>query len=131
MAEGTYEYECNRAELLGIAPPNHVQWQETEKVRREKEHAEELAVRTIFSIFFSLFYCLILLLLFNLICLKELDIQDEEITQNTGKMDEINNILSMTQMRLNKFKVRLNGSELNEFPSFLHVRNLCQLKEIK
>lgn len=44
MAEGTYEFECNRAELLGTAPPSYEDWQEAEKVRREKEQAEEMTV---------------------------------------------------------------------------------------
>lgn len=44
MAEGTYEYECSRAELLGIAPPKYEDWQESEKVRRENEEAEEMRV---------------------------------------------------------------------------------------
>lgn len=36
---------------------------------------------------------------------QEIDIQDEKINEGTSKMEEITNILSMTQMRLNKFKV--------------------------
>lgn len=44
MAEGTYEYECKRAELLGIAPPNRVDWEEAERVRKENEQAEQLTV---------------------------------------------------------------------------------------
>lgn len=44
MAEGTYEYECSRAELLGIAPPNYEDWQEAEKVRLEQQQLEELTV---------------------------------------------------------------------------------------
>ncbi|XP_055326514.1 uncharacterized protein LOC129580273 [Sitodiplosis mosellana] len=77
MAEGTYEYECNRAELLGIDPPNRVDWEEAERVRRENKQAEELT---------------------------EIDIQNERTNEGTSKMDEITNILSITQMRLNKFK---------------------------
>lgn len=38
-------------------------------------------------------------------CTQEIDIQDENINEGTSKMEEITNILSMTQMRLNKFKV--------------------------
>lgn len=44
MAEGTYEYECNRAELLGIEAPNQVDWEEAERVRKENELAEEMTV---------------------------------------------------------------------------------------
>lgn len=44
MAERSYEYECQRAELLGIEPPNRVDWEEAERVRREQEQAEEMTV---------------------------------------------------------------------------------------
>ena len=40
--------------------------------------------------------------------LQEVDIQTEKINEGTSKMDEITNILSITQMRLNKFKVRVS-----------------------
>lgn len=38
MAEGTYEYECMRAELLGIEKPNQ---EEFEKVRAERLKQEQ------------------------------------------------------------------------------------------
>lgn len=44
MAEGTYEYECERAELLGIDPPNRTNWEEAERVRKENELAQQLTV---------------------------------------------------------------------------------------
>lgn len=44
MAEGTYEAELNRAELLGIEPPNKVDWEEADRVRRDSQLAEEMAV---------------------------------------------------------------------------------------
>lgn len=40
MAEGSYEYECERAELLGIDPPSRVDWEESYKARKEAEDAE-------------------------------------------------------------------------------------------
>lgn len=43
MAEGTYENECERAELLGVEQPNREEW-ESERVRRENELAEQMAV---------------------------------------------------------------------------------------
>lgn len=43
-------------------------------------------------------------------CTQEIDIQDENINEGTSKMEEITNILSMTQMRLNKFKVSFQFS---------------------
>lgn len=42
MAEGSYEYECNRAELLGIEPPNRADFEAAFKVRQE-EIENELA----------------------------------------------------------------------------------------
>lgn len=44
MAEGTYEYECERAELLGVNPPNQTEWEEAERVRKESELAEQMTV---------------------------------------------------------------------------------------
>lgn len=119
MAEGTYEYECSRAELLGIAPPKYEDWQESERVKRENEQAEEMRVSPNIpyshshkpytdSLPFSI--------------TQELDIQEEKLTQNTGKMDEINNILSMTQLRLNKFKV-------HDMDTHLMVQQLQQITQ--
>lgn len=44
MAEGTYEYECERAELLGVEPPNRTDWEESERARKENELAEQMTV---------------------------------------------------------------------------------------
>lgn len=44
MAEGTYEYECERAELLGINPPNRADWEEADRVRKESELAQQMTV---------------------------------------------------------------------------------------
>ncbi|XP_031635916.1 uncharacterized protein LOC116348874 [Contarinia nasturtii] len=98
MAEGTYENECNRAELLGINPPNRDDWEEANRVRKENELAEQMT---------------------------EIDIQNEKQNEGTSKMDEITNILSITQMRLNKFKkvcgsltnlLKIKGGEGGETP---------------
>lgn len=98
MAEGTYENECNRAELLGLNPPDRIEWEEAERVRKENEQTEQLAVGVARNRFFACFSNLSFIF-------QEIDNQDEKLTENSGKMDEINSILSMTQMRLNKFKV--------------------------
>lgn len=46
MAEGTYEYECNRAELLGISPPDRETFEAADRARLETmKRNEELAVR--------------------------------------------------------------------------------------
>lgn len=51
MAQGTYEAECERAELLGVDPPNRDMWEESERVRKENELAEQLTVVFFFSFF--------------------------------------------------------------------------------
>lgn len=39
--EGTYEYECMRAELLGISKPTLQEFEESQKLRDENEKKEE------------------------------------------------------------------------------------------
>lgn len=80
--EGTYEYELERAELLGIEPISRDLWEEQEKARKEVEKEQEQTEVA-----------------------KELENEDEKLKGASGKMDELNNILSATQQRLNKFKV--------------------------
>lgn len=41
MAEGTYEYECMRAELLGIDKPDYDEFMKNQKERQQKEVKEE------------------------------------------------------------------------------------------
>lgn len=82
MAEGTYEYECMRAELLGVAKPNREEFEEKMRLRREAEQEEQLVEQ-----------------------LSEVDLHDEQMQGTSGKMDELNSILSITQQRINKFKV--------------------------
>ncbi|EAT48560.1 AAEL000455-PA [Aedes aegypti] len=81
MAEGTYEYECMRAELLGIDKPNREEFEEKMRLQKETEQEEQLTEQ-----------------------MKEVDLQDEQMQGAAGKMDELNNILSITQQRINKFK---------------------------
>lgn len=80
--EGTYEYELERAELLGVEPPNREAWEEKEKLRKEAEVEQEQAEIA-----------------------TELEAEDEKLKGGHGKMDELNSILSATQLKLNKFKV--------------------------
>lgn len=42
MAEGTYEYECNRAELLGIDPPDKATFVAAQLERLEEEKQKEM-----------------------------------------------------------------------------------------
>lgn len=80
--EGTYEYELERAELLGVEAPSKEQWEKQQDARREVEQENEQAEIA-----------------------QGLEIEDEMIKNNHGKMDELNSILSATQMKINKFKV--------------------------
>uniref|UniRef100_A0A182K087 t-SNARE coiled-coil homology domain-containing protein n=1 Tax=Anopheles christyi TaxID=43041 RepID=A0A182K087_9DIPT len=82
MAEGTYEYECMRAELLGLAHPSREEFEEKQKLRQETEVEEQLTEQ-----------------------LKEVDLQEESMQGTSGKMDELNSILTATQQKINKFKV--------------------------
>uniref|UniRef100_A0A182NZA4 t-SNARE coiled-coil homology domain-containing protein n=1 Tax=Anopheles dirus TaxID=7168 RepID=A0A182NZA4_9DIPT len=82
MAEGTYEYECMRAELLGLAHPSREEFEEKMKLRQEVEVEEQLTEQ-----------------------LKEVDLQEESVQGTSGKMDELTNILTATQQKINKFKV--------------------------
>lgn len=81
--EGTYEYELERAELLGIEPPDRVKWEEQNKARLEAQVEEEQTEIA-----------------------RELEGEDETIKGTQGKMDELNSILSATQLKINKFKVK-------------------------
>lgn len=40
MAEGSYEYECNRAELLGIDPPTRADFEAAYQLRQEEIEKE-------------------------------------------------------------------------------------------
>lgn len=42
MAEGTYEYELQRAELLGIEPPNKDDFEAVMREKQEEENARLL-----------------------------------------------------------------------------------------
>lgn len=43
--------------------------------------------------------------------MQELDAQDEKLQTGSGKLDDLNQILNITQMKLNKFKVSAFGME--------------------
>ncbi|XP_037937790.1 uncharacterized protein LOC119672714 [Teleopsis dalmanni] len=92
MAEGTYEYECMRAELLGIDKPNQEEFEKQRTERLKQEQEEQDAAEA------------------------ELLTQQEEGLKNTGgKLDELNSILSSTQQKINRFKQSACGSLSNIF----------------
>lgn len=80
--EGTYEYELERAELLGIEPISKDKWEEQNKERLEAEVEQEQSEIA-----------------------QKLESEDETLKGAHGKMGELNSILSATQQKLNKFKV--------------------------
>ncbi|XP_055640307.1 uncharacterized protein LOC129777818 [Toxorhynchites rutilus septentrionalis] len=82
MAEGTYEYECMRAELLGVEKPSREDFEQKMRLQEEAGQEELISEQ-----------------------MREVDLQDEQMQGASGKMDELNNILSITQQRINKFKV--------------------------
>lgn len=56
MAEGTYEYECERAELLGIEKPDRKTWEKSQKERFEQMQEEQEIAEDAVSL--NLFVCL-------------------------------------------------------------------------
>ncbi|XP_053948966.1 uncharacterized protein LOC128857294 [Anastrepha ludens] len=92
MAEGTYEYECMRAELLGIEKPNEEEFEKVraERLRREQEEQETAEAAL-------------------------LEQQEDQMRNVGGRLDELNTILSSTQQKLNRFKQTACGSLSNIF----------------
>lgn len=81
MAEGTYEYEVERAELLGVTPPDRASWEAAQAERRQQEQVDyEIAQDA------------------------EIASQQEQLQNTGGKVDELNSILNITQKKINKFK---------------------------
>ncbi|XP_023309537.2 uncharacterized protein LOC111691126 [Lucilia cuprina] len=92
MAEGTYEYECMRAELLGIAKPDQEEFEKARSERLQQEQDEREAAEA-----------------------KMLEEQDEALKGTGSKLDELTGILSSTQQKLNRFKQTACGSLTNIF----------------
>ncbi|XP_065365907.1 uncharacterized protein LOC135958892 [Calliphora vicina] len=92
MAEGTYEYECMRAELLGIDKPDQEEFEKARADRLQQEQAEREAAEA-----------------------KILEEQDEALKGAASKLDELTGILSSTQQKLNRFKQTACGSLTNIF----------------
>lgn len=78
----TYEAELERAELLGVEPMSREKWEEQAKARAEVEVEQEQQEIA-----------------------EVVEAGDEKTAGAHGKMDELNNILNATQLKINKFKV--------------------------
>uniref|UniRef100_A0A1A9ZIC1 t-SNARE coiled-coil homology domain-containing protein n=1 Tax=Glossina pallidipes TaxID=7398 RepID=A0A1A9ZIC1_GLOPL len=81
MSEETYEFQCMRAELLGLEKPSLEEF-ERNRAERLKQQQEELDAAEA----------------------QLLEEQDETLNNTGGKLDELNTILSSTQQKLNRFK---------------------------
>ncbi|KAH8416863.1 hypothetical protein KR222_009368, partial [Zaprionus bogoriensis] len=93
MAEhNSYEQECQRAELLGLQPPDQAEFERQRQARLDVQQAEREAAEA-----------------------NELEQQEESLRATGGKLDELNSILSSTQQRLNRFKQTACGSLSNIF----------------
>ncbi|EDW75393.1 uncharacterized protein Dwil_GK20150 [Drosophila willistoni] len=88
----SYQEECQRAELLGIAPPDQAEFERNRKARLEQELAEQEAAEAVL-----------------------IEQQDESLGNVGGKLGELNSILSSTQQKLNRFKQTACGSLSNIF----------------
>ncbi|EDW56083.1 uncharacterized protein LOC6614924 [Drosophila sechellia] len=88
----SYEQECQRAELLGLQPPDPAEFERKRQARLEHELAEQEAAEAVL-----------------------LEQQDESLGNVGGKLGELNSILSSTQQKLNRFKQTACGSLTNIF----------------
>ncbi|XP_060533470.1 uncharacterized protein LOC132706260 [Cylas formicarius] len=89
-AEGTYEYECMRAELLGLERPDYEEFT-INKAARDAAEEDQMEV----------------------INLEDADTQNESYSQIGGRLDELNSILKSTQRKIHNFKTY--GFVLNLF----------------
>nr|XP_022907575.1 uncharacterized protein LOC111419055 [Onthophagus taurus] len=88
MAEGTYEYEVMRAELLGVEKPDYEEFMKRQKeieAKNVEEHETDVEN------------------------LKVVEEQSDELKGASGKLDELNNLLSLTQKKINNFKFRCSS----------------------
>ncbi|XP_067639864.1 uncharacterized protein [Eurosta solidaginis] len=92
MAEGTYEYECMRAELLGIEKPNEEEFEKARAERLKREQDEQEAAEAAL-----------------------LEQQEDQMRNVGGRLDELNTILTSTQQKINRFKQSAAGSLSNIF----------------
>ncbi|XP_046386748.1 uncharacterized protein LOC124156314 [Ischnura elegans] len=80
MAEGTYEYECMRAELLGLPKPERQP--ESEKPQVVDDEDEDIDAEAA----------------------KELEDTKDDMKRVGGGLEELTSILANTQKKLNSFK---------------------------
>ncbi|CAH1956585.1 unnamed protein product [Acanthoscelides obtectus] len=84
MAENTYEYECMRAELLGIEKPDYEEYMKNRPPEAERKEVEEDETDSE--------------------NMKVIDSDQEGMRRMSGGLDELNSILKRTQSKINKFK---------------------------
>ncbi|XP_044739902.1 uncharacterized protein LOC123301232 [Chrysoperla carnea] len=116
--ESSYEYACQRAELLGIDKPDKENFlKELAEKKALIEKQEDLEIKQlIVRIFF-----------------KELESQNENLKNVSGGLDELNSILTITQKKINRFKtacgsltnllkIKVGGESTDNSPSH-HAQN--------
>ncbi|KAJ8956274.1 hypothetical protein NQ318_015010 [Aromia moschata] len=84
MAEGSYEYECMRAELLGLDKPDYEEFMRNKADEESKREAEEEEA--------------------DIKNLQEVDHQLENLGRISGGLEELNSILKKTQYKITRFK---------------------------
>ncbi|KAL1502523.1 hypothetical protein ABEB36_007655 [Hypothenemus hampei] len=104
MTEDSYEYECMRAELLGIEKPDYDQFMKT---KAEREAAEQEVFETENS--------------------KAAAEQEETFHRVGGRLDELNNILKSTQRKINSFAAPFS----NFFKSKVPVSNTIPKNDLQ
>lgn len=102
MSEGTYEYECMRAELLGIEKPDYDDFMKRKLEEEAKQTEEEQANVEILKVALKTKQ---MRLFFAFFSFQEADVQGEQLKNVSGGLEELNSILSMTQKKIDRFKV--------------------------
>lgn len=102
MAEGTYEYECMRAELLGVEKPDY---EEFMKNKVERDSAELVSANAEEQLRVSIYLEHTPKRMPHFLKNQEEQAQQEKIFSAKTKLDELNNIIKSTQQRINNFTV--------------------------
>ncbi|XP_067015438.2 uncharacterized protein [Anabrus simplex] len=84
MSEADYEYEVMRCELLGLPPPERQPLPPKSSKDEEGEdfHVDEESIEAD----------------------QQVEVESEQLKNTSGRLDELNSILNVTQKKLNRFK---------------------------
>lgn len=101
MAEGTYEYECMRAELLGVEKPDYDEFTKRQKEQLAREAEEERAETECLTVKLHISPLLII----PCFVFKNAEDNNATLSGVSSRLDELNTILASTQKRISRFKV--------------------------